>query len=120
MPDNITQEVLTRVDALAAKLGTSVEFLYTVLIADVALKGLVVFVCMASIGLLVGLVGYLTGRSLFKKAKDERSVDAEIGGYVVTGLGIVVGFGLIGGSVAWLCDYAAPNIEVMRILSDLF
>jgi len=129
MPKNLPEEVLMRVDALAAKLGTTVEFLYSTLVADVSKRGLFMAGTLLIFGVSVAITGFVIGRNIMKtsikKDKDSNRHSKQYEGTYVFG-GVILSCGLCAGfiiaisSLGYWSQYFAPNVKAMEILSNLF
>lgn len=132
MPDNISEEVLSRLDALAAKMGTTVEYLWTVLVTDASRRGLYMAIAFVVFGLAIGLIGSLVGRRIIKSGQDvpEKSMNSHnystspqaaryVGGWIMIIISAVLTISFCGGSIGWLSDYLAPNMAAMEVVSDL-
>jgi hypothetical protein len=79
------EEILSRLDALALKLGVAVEHLWEILVR----QGFVEGVC-GAIGLLLGSFGVCVSYKLFKKAFHDDIDDNLAGGCIIAGVIIAI------------------------------
>ena len=123
MEHELQTEILSRVDALAEKLGTTAEYLWTSLNTGVSNSAFAYIIFGASIlafGLLVFAIFFTLGLKLGKR--EERNLSESGMGFMVFGtVALVISFiiciGIIGSNLEKLM---APQIKSLEILKDLF
>lgn len=105
--ENIPEEIITRLDTLAAKLGVAIEHLWPAIVQHTQLNGLSNIL----IGMVVATSAWIACRFLGKRADD---ADFKFGVQVVTCIIIIIAFatGLNGG----LDDLLAPEGASVKML----
>ena len=116
MDEKLTNEVLGRLDALAEKLGTTTEYLWQVMVEDIARRGLVLGIsCLALSGVFF-LLSYLTWKKLASLRENNKYGFHD----PVIFIGLITAFASIvcAGHVAYyLSEGLSPHIEAWKILT---
>jgi len=64
--ENLPQEILSRLDALAAKMGTTIEYLWPIIIQQQYNKGIILLCLSILLGILFG-IGLYSSKKLYKR-----------------------------------------------------
>jgi hypothetical protein len=113
------KEILARIDALAERIGTTTQYLWTALVEDIALQSIITLVASLLSLTVSALAAGLWGPRLLRRGAKENNEGVFGGGVALLVAGCLVGIISLGISAEAAQKIVAPRLEAMERLTDM-